>query len=274
MWKSFFWEAGLFLLTLALGIVTAFKLKDSLLIQEESMPTISFWQFLLYFALTTVFIALISSLIKQKKAKTVIYKIIFIFATLWAGTIVLAILVPPIAALILMCFFLLWWLKKPSVFIHNLCMLLGIAGAGSILGTMLDPLVVILLLAILSIYDFIAVYKTKHMQRIAKEMAESKAIMAFIIPPQFADIKTSLRKVKLGGKFFILGGGDIAFPLVLAASLVPQGMSSVLIVSFFAFLGLFISFLIFAFQRVRQPMPALPPIALFSIIGFLITLII
>ena len=39
----------------------------------------------------------------------------------------------------------------------------------------------------------------------------------------------------------------------------------------FSLIGLFLSFYIFASQKVRQPIPALPPIALFSIIGYIIT---
>ena len=47
-----------------------------------------------------------------------------------------------------------------------------------------------------------------------------------------------------------------------------------LIVAFFALTGLFFSFLIFINQRIRAPIPALPPIALFSVLGYLLTLFI
>jgi presenilin-like A22 family membrane protease len=86
--------------------------------------------------------------------------------------------------------------------------------------------------------------------------------------------------VKPGGKFLILGAGDIVFPLILTVSLIPQGISDSLIVASFSLLGLLVGFLIFISQPPtgpgggRQPMPALPPIALFSIIGYLITRII
>ena len=69
----------------------------------------------------------------------------------------------------------------------------------------------------------------------------------------------------------ILGGGDIVFPLILCVSLTPQGVLKPLIVAFFAALGLGLSFYLFTSQKTRKPIPALPPIALFSIIGFLIT---
>jgi presenilin-like A22 family membrane protease len=55
--------------------------------------------------------------------------------------------------------------------------------------------------------------------------------------------------------------------------LVLEGILSSLIVAFFSLIGLFVGFYILTKQKIRQPIPALPPIALFSIIGFLITLI-
>ena len=61
------------------------------------------------------------------------------------------------------------------------------------------------------------------------------------------------------------------FPLILTASLIPEGILNSSIVALFALNGLFLSFWIFTSQKIRQPIPALPPIALFSIIGFLIT---
>lgn len=106
----------------------------------------------------------------------------------------------------------------------------------------------------------------------AKEMIEAKAILGIILPPKIAEFQAPLKDVKMGGKFVILGGGDIVFPLLLVTSLVPYGILKSLIVAIFALFGLFISFWIFISQKTRQPIPALPPIALFSIIGYLITL--
>ena len=56
--------------------------------------------------------------------------------------------------------------------------------------------------------------------------------------------------------------------------LIPEGILNSLIVAMFSLIGLLVSFLIFISQKMRKPIPALPPIALFSIIGFLVTLII
>jgi presenilin-like A22 family membrane protease len=140
------------------------------------------------------------------------------------------------------------------------------------MGLEFKPPEVVLLLLIFSVYDFIAVYKTKHMVKMAKEMIKSHAILGFIIPSNFKDFKESLKKVEPGGDFLILGGGDIMFPLLLCASLAGKGIIDVLIVAVFALIGLLASFLIFSRQSNHQPIPALPPIALFSILGYFLSL--
>jgi len=271
-WRIFFFEAFLFSLTLVLGITTAFRLNRILEIQEISLPGISFWYFLFYFLLTALFIWLIISFSgKFKKGKGIFFKGIFILTVFWGSALLLSLWILDIFALFLAGILIFWWLKKPTILVHNLCIIFGIAGAGSILGLRLESLIVIALLIIFSIYDFIAVYKTKHMVKMAKEMIEMGAILALIVPSKISDFKENLKTVKPGGKFLILGGGDIVFPLLLCVSLVSEGILNSLIIALFALFGLFFSFWIFASQKIRKPIPALPPIALFLIIGFLIT---
>ena len=270
-WRVFFWEAVLFSLTLGLGIVTAFKINKILEIQKITLPQISSGKFTFYFLIATLFVLLLSYLIKFKRGKGIIFKILFVFAVSFGGLLSLEVWLSEPISLIVIVSLILWWWKFPSVFNHNILIILGIAGVGSILGLRLTPEIIIGLLIIFSIYDFIAVYKTKHMVKIAKEMIESKAVLALIIPSSFRDFRGSLGEVRPGGKFLILGGGDIIFSLLFCVSLVPQGILSPLIVAFFSLIGLFTGFLFFISQKTRQPIPALPPIALFSILGYLIT---
>ena len=270
-WRIFTIEAFLFCLTLGLGVATAFKVNEILEFQKIAIPQISFWKFIFYFLLATLLIFLISYFLKFKKGKGVFFKGIFILATFWGGALLLSCWMLDLPALILIGILIFWWFKKPSILIQDLCLILGIAGVGSILGLSLAPQIVVLLLVIFSIYDFIAVYKTKHMVKMAKEMIESKAILALVVPPNILGLRASLEEIKPGGKFLILGGGDIVFPLLLCVSLIPFGILNSLIVAIFALIGLLVSFLFFFSQKVRQPIPALPPIALFSILGYLIT---
>ena len=119
-------------------------------------------------------------------------------------------------------------------------------------------------------YDFIAVYKTKHMVAMAKEMIEKKVVLGFIIPKEIRYFKDNLDKVKSGGNFIILGGGDVVFPALLAVSIIPQSFLKSLVVVLFSLIGAFLSYWIFT--REKEPIPALPPIAFVSIAGYLITL--
>ena len=270
-WKIFIIEAFLFCLTLGLGIAAAFRMNEIFKIQKVNIPQISFSQFILNFLLATLFIFLILRFVKFEKEKGTIFKILFILAVLLGGLLFLETWLPEHLSLIFIFVLIFWWLKKPSVLIQDLLIILGIAGTGSILGLSLNPLTVVALLIIFLIYDFIAVYKTKHMVRMAKAMLESRAILAIVIPPNIFGFRESLEKIQPGGKFLILGGGDIAFPLIFSVSLIPSGIFNSLIVALFSLIGLFASFWFFTKQKERKPIPALPPIAFFSIIGYLIT---
>lgn len=270
-WKIFAIEAFLFSLTLGLGISTTFKLNQFLELQKIILYQISFWKFVIGFLLATLFIFLIIRFLKSKKEKGIIFKITFVLAVSLGGLLFLEAWLPEPLPLILISFLIFWWWKSPSVLNQDILIIFGIAGMSSVLGLSLTPLIVIVLLILFSVYDFVAVYKTKHMIKMAKEMLESRAILAFIIPPDLKNFQESLEKIQPGGKFLILGGGDVVFPLLFCTSLVPLGIFNSLIVAIFSLIGLFFSFYIFLKQKVRAPIPALPPIAIFSIIGYLIT---
>ena len=271
-WKVFAIEAFLFSSVLALGIAAAFRINQILEIQKNTLPQISFWKFLIAFFLTTLFIFFITRFLKFKKEKGTIFKIIFVLAVALGGLLFLETWLPEPVPLILIVFFCFWWWKAPIVLNQDILIILGIAGIGSTLGLAFQPLMVAVLLIIFSIYDYIAVYKTKHMIKMAKEMIEQKAILALVAPSNVSGFQASLGEIKPGGKFLILGGGDIALPLLLCSSLIPVGILNSIIVAFFSLIGLFVGFYIFARRKARAPIPALPPIALFSIIGYLITL--
>lgn len=275
-YKIFFWEAFMFSLTLILGIFSAQRttklIPEERIVADQSFYQFSLWHFIIYFFLATFFILFLSSLKKIHRAKRLIYKAIFIFVNFFGGLILfLNLRFSPALSLIVMFIMALSYLKPSLVFSHNLLMIFGLAGIASTFGLNLKPETVILLLLFFSVYDFIAVYKTKHMVKMAKDMMEAGTIFGLIIPSSISDFKTNVKEVRPGGKFLILGGGDIAFPLLLSTSLLSEGILSAVIVAIFSLIGLFAGFYFFINQKVRRPIPALPPIAFFAIIGFLIT---
>ena len=270
--KIFTLEAFLFSLTMGLGLLHALQVQKILEIERiEITPTISFWNFVFSIFLATLFILFIIRFFKFKKEKRIVFKVFFVLAVFFGGLLFLQAWLEEGLSVFIISLLVFWWLKKPSVLNQNILMILGMAGAGSILGQSLEPELVIFLLIIFSIYDFIAVYKTKHMVEMAKEMMESQAILALVIPPHISGFQKSLSKIKPGGSFLVLGGGDIIFPLLFSVSLLPSGIFISVIVAIFSLIGLLVGFYFFLQPSSRQPIPALPPIAFFSIIGFLLT---
>ena len=268
-WKVFVIEILLFLIIFVLGISTSMKINQILEIRKIRMPQASFWRFVYHFLIVTLLVFLIIRLIKFKKQKRIIFKILFVFTVFWGGILLLSVWIPDLIAVIAMSVLVFWWWRWPSVFIQDVCVVLGIVGISSLLGLSFNPETVIFFLIVFSIYDVIAVYKTKHMIEIAKEMISSKAILALVVPSNASGLREGLEGIMVRGKFLILGGGDIAFPLLLCCSMVPFGLLKSVIVALFSLIGLSASFWIFILQKKQKPIPALPPVALLSILGYL-----
>jgi len=272
-WKIFVIEGSLFLITSVLAILSAFQLNKLVKVQKIYLPAISFQDFLFSFLFVTFFVLLFISFKKASKFKELIYKGFFIITCFWGGMTVLNLFIPAFGAILIMGFLIIMWLKFPAIWVHDILITLGLAGAASFFGLGFDPSVVVILLVIFSFYDFIAVYKTKHMVVMAKEMIDKKVILGFIIPKEIRYFKDKLEKVKPGGNFLILGGGDIVFPNLLAVSVVPFGFLKALIIVLFSLIGSLLSYWIFINQKNKEPIPALPPVALFTIIGYFVALL-
>jgi len=267
----FFIEAFLFYLTLSLGILCAKNLERILEIQKIEIPSFSPFEFIFYFFLATFFAFLIFRFLRERTTKGKIYKILFLSVSFFSSLIFFESFLPEPIPLILVFLLIFWWMKKPIVLNQNLLIIFSLAGIGASLGLSLKPESVILILIILSIYDFIAVYKTNHMVKIAKDMIEAGTILGLVFPFEPLGFLKSTKEIKPGeGKFLVLGGGDVAFPLIFSVSLLKFGILKSFIVALFSLLGLFANFLIFIFQKERKAIPALPLISLFSIIGYLI----
>jgi presenilin-like A22 family membrane protease len=272
-WKVFLIEGILFLLTLILAIVSAFELNKLAKIGKVYLPATSWQDFLFSFLFVTFFVLIFIFYKKAGKFKELVYKGFFIITVFWGGMTVLNLFFPVFGAVFIMGILIMLWLEFPTVWVHDILMILGLAGAASFFGLGFTPSVVIALLVIFSVYDFIAVYKTKHMILMAKDMIDKKVIFGFIIPKEIKHFKDKLSQVKIGGSFMILGGGDVVFPGLLAVSLIPFGFLKALIIVLFSLAGSFLTYWLFTTQKDKEPVPALPPVALFAIIGYFITLL-
>ena len=196
--------------------------------------------------------------------------IVFVGAQIVAGTIVN----PPTDLFIALGAVLVFIFLR-NILVHNLGVIIGIAGVASIFGLALSPKIALLLLVVLSFYDILSVYVTKHMITMARNMIKSGAPFGFIVPSEGGSFFQDKREAQagLGEQFMILGSGDVGLPLILACSLAGLYINQAIVVALFSLAGLLLTHLIFVNQKVRKPMAALPPIATMAIIGYLVSLL-
>ncbi len=258
----------LFGLTQLAGIYAAYKFLPALgPAQPAQINGFSFYDL----AIIVIFVLFLIFIVRKFKLVSLVFFRVFLTVVVFAGAqAMLAIWFSPlISAFIAVLLLILFWFFN-NVFLQDLVMVLTFAGVGAVLGISLTPETIILILVILSFYDIIAVYKTKHMVELAEAMIQSRAIFGFVVPASFGGFKERMTRVSPGEQFMILGSGDVILPLLLSASLVRTSVSQSVIVAFFSALGLFLMHLIFTNQKIRRPMAALPPIAAMAILGYLI----
>ena len=259
----------LFGLTQLAGIYAAYKfLPEPGPTQPMRFSGFSFYDLVIL----VVFVLFLVFIIRRFKSVSSVFFKVFLTIVSFAGVqAMLAIWLSPLVSVLIAVLLLILFWSFNNVFLQDLMMVLAFAGVGAVLGISLAPEAVIMILVILSFYDIVAVYKTKHMVELAEAMIQSRAIFGFIVPSSFGGFRERMTRVLPGEQFMILGSGDVILPLLLSASLVRTSLGQSVIVALFSALGLFLMHLIFTNQKVRRPMAALPPIALASIIGYLIS---
>ena len=208
-----------------------------------------------------------------------VLRVIFSFLFAWGVFIALVFWIPVAAAVIISAIVGLMWFLAPRVWLHNIAMLLAMASLGAVFGRMISPWTAMVLLLIIAMYDFFAV-RFGYMLWLADKLSETVTLPAFFIPRFISEWKTSLKgqgvaalaEIKPADRdFSILGGGDIGFPLLLASSVYfAYGLTDAILVAAFSLVGIIGVYWIQAVFLKGKPMPALPPIAALSLIGFLI----
>ncbi len=263
--KIFLTEAFLFSATILLGISVALRLDHLVAHASDGVSTPMTVGVILFYVLVATLLVLFF----LKKGAGLFLRFLLLFSVFVGGWITLIPFLGEYALLfLLLLLFLL--IKKPLVVVHNTCIIIAIAGAGAVVGISLTPLIVIVLAAILSVYDVIAVYKTKHMVKMAEGMVKSKSILGIVIPFQIKDLFLDLKKTDVQGRFMILGGGDIMIPLLLCVAFLSQGVVYSLVIFAFSLMGLAFSFILFISPETKRPIPALPPIVFMLTFGYII----
>jgi len=210
-------------------------------------------------------------------ALKVILRLLFALLFSWGAFIATVFYLPlPLAVAIAVVFGTFWFLI-PLVWLHNLVLILAVSSLGAVFGRFITPWTAMVIILALAIYDFLAV-RFKFMLWMADRLSQINALPALIIPKNYSEWNLNLKKrgkiIELdpaGREYSILGGGDIAFPCLLTASVYfAQGLKPAAIIAVLGLLGLVSVYAIQARFLNGKPMPALPPIAAFTLVGLLI----
>ena len=162
-----------------------------------------------------------------------------------------------------------------SVFSANACLAIGVSGVAASLAQSLSPTAVLALLLLLSLYDVVAVYGTKHMVTMFRELASRGAVFAFALTPLrarslFAANSSARRS---GESEMLLGTGDVALPVMLAVAALRVGPVHAVAALAGAMCGFVVMVFFFLAQPRRAPVPALPPIAIGAALAYLASFI-
>jgi len=158
----------------------------------------------------------------------------------------------------------------------NAAAIISSAGVAALFGFSLGFLPTTLFIILLSIYDYIAVFKTKHMIEMARELSTrqlSFAVTAKQLPDRKPNEKREVYvdRAMREGERLDLGTGDLSVPAMIsvsAYSLGPNGLIYALAIATGSTISIYLLLKFVAKQRVF--LPALPPICLGGMLAFLL----
>jgi presenilin-like A22 family membrane protease len=188
----------------------------------------------------------------------------------------------------------IWKIFYPNIFIQNITELLMYSGIAILLSPIFNVLWMFVLLVIISIYDIYAVWKSKHMVKMAEFTSEANLFPGLTLSYKVENGKTKLYTRKMSakiagqenvasseGKTGVLGGGDVVFPLLFSGTvmfdLILSGMSRISAFWYVQIITLTTAvalFLLFYFSKKGKFYPAMPVVTAGCVVGYLIILIV
>jgi len=286
--KTILWIVAFFALTQVLGIFVGVTLIEnakmvpeiaelSIVTPAQSTDPLFALVFLLYILIGAGLILLVVRFYKGNmlfrfleffvvaSSSAVVF---FAFAILLGADVLTAILISGILAAAFAA------AKFAYAQIKNATTIVSSAGVGALFGFSVGFIPTLLCILLLSIYDYIAVFKTRHMITLAKELGTrqlSFSVTAKTIPARKEkepEVKYIERAQKEGERMD-LGSGDLAVPLMLAVSAYKLGgIGDSLAVALGCTIGIYLTLWFVSKRRVF--LPALPPICLAGVAALLV----
>lgn len=264
----FIYTAILFFLAQSTALVVADQLRALVFPSPATVgSTAPLIYFLIVFFATTLFFLILFQLYRGK----FFYRLLFTLVAFVGLVKVFEIVFPLSLSLAVALIFIIGLYIVPLVWAHDIIVMVAAAGIGPVFGLQFSPMLAGTLLIILSLYDVVAVFITRHMLTLAHEMVRSQASFALLIPERFKDFKAPLSRVQPGSGFLILGGGDVVLPMLFTTSvfLINEHASYATIAGMVA--GLFANHA--WLMKHRRPLPALPFITLGAFGGLAVGMI-
>jgi presenilin-like A22 family membrane protease len=166
-----------------------------------------------------------------------------------------------------------WKVLKPTIVSQNVAAIISGSGVGALLGVSLGLIPSIIFMMILSVYDFVSVFITKHMITMAKAVTERPMAFTIAAPHKFdkakyVPSKGSKKKVHV----FQLGLGDVIIPLMFSVAILSK---FTILHSLITVAGSIVALIILTTIITRKPMalPALPFVCSGALAGYIISLL-
>lgn len=241
----------------------------------ERPPIEQSTSFLYIIAAILVGTCLVLLLIKFNK--TTLWKVWYGLAVVICLTISLAAFVPAISAIAVSVVVAFYKVRRNNPIIHNLTELFIYGGLAAIFVPVINVVSAIFLLLAISVYDYIAVNKVKHMVTMAKFQTKAKVFAGLMVGGVKPGKKLKKLPAPQAGRVAILGGGDIGFTLLfsgvifkgLILSSPGTAFLKTLLIPVFA--TLFLGALLFLGKKGKF-YPAMPAITAGCLLGYFATL--
>ena len=174
-------------------------------------------------------------------------------------------IIPGMALMALLYFSLLrHWLRSVTVRINNVVMMAMISGLSAVIAVNLDTPMALVFLVAIAVYDAIAVWKLKSMQKMALSLIDGGIIPGIAVPKR-EPMEVEGHKIDVA----LLGFGDLLVIVVVGGALLREGWGFLPVIGMFgAVIWLFI------FSEKGKFYPAVPYIGAGCLIGMALSAVI
>ena len=233
-----------------------------------------------------IIIGTILLLLIIKFRKLTLWKLWYALALVITLTVSFAAFLPKAAAGILSVAIAFFRVFKPNILAHNLAELFIYGGLAAIFVPVMNVKSAAILLIFIAVYDFFAVFHSKHMVTLAKFQSENNMFAGLFVPKELS-LKSATSSIKPAaaaaksaklsqppkegkyadsGDYAVVGGGDIGFPLLFAGTaLATFGFYKTLVIPAFAAIALLPPIII---GKKGKFYPAMPFIAVGCFVGY------